>query len=287
MIKRLFGRKLRKSHSVGEEQHNATNQAGTSNGASHLAVSKTFHGSKNYRSDECRSFMDATSSSGAENARVDPELDRALMQTITDVKYVKRRPKFTAVVDANFQRQCLEAHNLVREKYGSPALIWSQELADLAKSWATNLAERGRVLYPELPGIGENIHLVVEGRDDHLTTGSEIVALWASEADQFDFANPRWNLKAKNFTQMLWRSSVELGVARFWNTSKNCLAIVAFYRPAGNSNIPREFANNLPLQSSISHDARAGTQLQSLLEQMNHCDLSAVTFRSDPPKSHS
>lgn len=45
--------------------------------------------------DDCRSYI--TSSTGAENARVDPELDRAMMQMTTDVKYVKRRPKFTAV----------------------------------------------------------------------------------------------------------------------------------------------------------------------------------------------
>lgn len=37
---------------------------------------------------------------------------------------------------------------------------------------------------------------------------------------------------------MLWRSSIEMGVARYWNMAKNCLAIVAFYRPAGNYNAP-------------------------------------------------
>lgn len=57
-----------------------------------------------------------------------------------------------------------------------------------------NLADRGRVLYPELPGIGENIHLVIESRDDHLVTGSEIVALWAGEADNYTFNDPRWNI---------------------------------------------------------------------------------------------
>jgi hypothetical protein len=97
------------------------------------------------------------------------------------------------------------------------------------------------VLYPELPGIGENIHLVIESHENHLVTGSEIVALWAGEADQFDFKNPRWDIRAKNFTQMIWRSSVELGVARFWNTAKNCLAIVAFYRPPGNTGDRREY----------------------------------------------
>lgn len=40
--------------------------------------------------------MDASSTS-TDNSRVDPELDRAMMQTITDVKYVKRRPKYMAV----------------------------------------------------------------------------------------------------------------------------------------------------------------------------------------------
>lgn len=45
----------------------------------------------------------------------------------------------------------------MRNKYGSSFLVWSQELADLAKTWALKLAERGRILYPELPGI--NIYL--------------------------------------------------------------------------------------------------------------------------------
>ena len=93
-------------------------------------------------------------------------------------------------------------------------------------------------------GIGENIHLVPNESDDHLTTGEELVALWAAEAEFFDFDKPKWsisrrsvlrckNLECKNFTQMIWRASIELGVSRFWNTTKNCLAIVAFYRPNG------------------------------------------------------
>jgi hypothetical protein len=121
-------------------------------------------------------------------------------------------------VDANFQRQCLQAHNHVRQLYGCCALSWSQELAELAKTWALKLAQRGRMLYPELPGIGENIFLLSAdsesnggGREkspaaqqqqempkptttgDHLTTGTELVALWAAEAKQFDFGWPTWN----------------------------------------------------------------------------------------------
>lgn len=47
MIKRFFNKKLRKSHSVNEDhQRNTVNQAGTSNGGSHLSSSKTYDGSK-------------------------------------------------------------------------------------------------------------------------------------------------------------------------------------------------------------------------------------------------
>jgi hypothetical protein len=61
---------------------------------------------RGYRVDDCRSY---TSSSGAENPRVDPQLDTAMMQTIIDVKYVKRRPKFTAVGGfiSSWSIQCL------------------------------------------------------------------------------------------------------------------------------------------------------------------------------------
>lgn len=82
----------------------------------------------------------------------------------------------------------------MRQKYGVPALIWSQELAELAKTWAMKLADRGRVLYPELPDIGENINLALGGHENHLTTGEELVALWAKQADEFDFAKPKWSI---------------------------------------------------------------------------------------------
>lgn len=65
------------------------------------------------------------------------------------------------------------------------------------------------MLYPELPGIGENIFLLTgngtgdegagtgpEGTSptgDHLTTGMELVALWAEEAQRVNFGKPRWN----------------------------------------------------------------------------------------------
>uniref|UniRef100_A0A0N5AYA1 SCP domain-containing protein n=1 Tax=Syphacia muris TaxID=451379 RepID=A0A0N5AYA1_9BILA len=197
----------------------------------------------------------------------DDELDKHMLQIITDVKYVKKRPKFVAVGEVNFQRECLDAHNAVRSKFGSRKLVWCQELADLAHTWAVKLADKGRILYPELVGIGENIHLSLGDQHQHLPSGEEITDLWANEAENFDFDNPRWHPNIQHFTQMIWKDTYEMGVARYWNTVKNCVAVVAFYRSPANVPSKRQ-----------SDEARL---LKTARPISNDCIKRSITF-SDP-----
>lgn len=63
----------------------------------------------------------------------------------------------------------------------------------MAHAWAVKLADRGRILYPELPGIGENIILKEANEQSHLPTGQEVIVEWEKEAQFFDFDKPRWN----------------------------------------------------------------------------------------------
>ncbi|VBB30899.1 unnamed protein product [Acanthocheilonema viteae] len=241
-MKKIFGRKkLKKSKS---DQHEKIDENCSINGITTLAASGTFCRTtgdfkESTTTDECHSCFDATSSS-IEERHFDEELDKHMMQTIADVKYVKKRPKFVAVGEVNFQRECLDAHNAVRARYGCQPLVWSQELCDLAHSWAVKLAERGRILFPELQGIGENIRLTVADERTHLPSGNEITEIWCREAEDFDFERPRWNPKTQHFTQIVWKETSEMGIARQWNTSTNCVATVAMYRPSG------EFQLNIP-----------------------------------------
>ncbi|EFO27463.1 hypothetical protein LOAG_01011 [Loa loa] len=247
-MKKIFGRKkLKKSKS---DQHERIDE-NCINGTTTLATSGTFCRTttgfkQSITTDECYSCYDATSSSVGEERHFDEELDKHMMQTIADVKYVKKMPKFVAVGEVNFQRECLDAHNAVRAQYGCQPLIWSQELCDLAHSWAVKLAERGRILFPELQGIGENIRLTIVEEQTHLPSGAEITEIWAREAKDFDFERPRWNPKTQHFTQIVWKETSEMGIARQWNTTTNCVATVAMYRPSGNSNAPGEFQVNIP-----------------------------------------
>ncbi|KAE9415831.1 hypothetical protein Angca_002566 [Angiostrongylus cantonensis] len=255
MMKKFFGRKkLRKSKSetVARTEHNGNrsapveiHQSRSANLVNHVPSS----------SDEWEAVC---SSHGEERGKnFDLELSRYMMQTITDVKYLIKKSKYTAVSEVNFHRGCLDAHNELRQRYGMPPLAWSAELADMAHAWAVKLSDRGRILYPELPGIGENIILAEANEQSHLPTGAEVVSGWESEACQFDFDRPRWNPKCQRFSQMVWRDTTEMGAARAWNQTKNCVAVVCFYRPSGNSNAPGEFASNVPLRDCSMSPARS------------------------------
>uniref|UniRef100_A0A183BK50 SCP domain-containing protein n=1 Tax=Globodera pallida TaxID=36090 RepID=A0A183BK50_GLOPA len=270
---------LRKSQSTQERKKGGDQRDGSLGGPS-----RTFDDADVAKSQHSTDFLSPTSN---------------LVTSHSD-SHILRDIHAPMLMDANFQRQCLQAHNYVRQVYSSPPLLWSQELAGLAKTWALKLADRGAVLYPELPGIGENIFLLAGksgGRSpspsplppncppaigDHLTTGIELVALWASEAQKVDFERPRWTNETKHFTQMVWRSALEMGVARHWNTSKDCLSIVAFYRPAGNSNLPGEFSANLPSAIEASAEALQAVTLAALIQALNRNDLGDGGFRKGP-----
>lgn len=255
-MKKFFGRKKLRKLKSGEQDKLDENC--TVNGLSNITTSGTFDRTtgggvqESVTVDDFHSFYDATSSSVGEEKHFDEELDKHMMQTIANIKYIKKRPKFVTVGEVNFQRECLDTHNVVRARYGCQPLIWSQELSDLAHSWAVKLAERGRILFPELPGIGENIRLTVTDERTRLPSGAEVTEIWAREAEDFDFERPRWNPKTQHFTQIVWKETLEMGIARQWNTNKNCVAIVAFYRPCGNSNAPGEFQINVPSKACFN-----------------------------------
>ncbi|XGW01992.1 hypothetical protein V3C99_014229 [Haemonchus contortus] len=254
-MKKFFGRKkLRKSKSEIVEK---TDQNGHGSTTVDLPQSKSTN-IVNHIPSSSDDWEAVCSSHGEERIKnFDSELDRHMMQTITDVKYMIKKSKYTALSEVNFQRGCLDAHNDLRQRYGVAPLIWSAELADMAHAWAVKLSDRGRILYPELPGIGENILLTDANDHSHLPTGAEVVTRWETEVDQFDFDRPRWSPKCQRFSQMVWRDTTELGAARAWNTEKNCVAVVCFYRPSGNSNAPGEFASNVPSRDCSMSPARS------------------------------
>ncbi|XP_033732427.1 uncharacterized protein LOC117321910 [Pecten maximus] len=143
-----------------------------------------------------------------------------------------------------FRKQLIDAHNALRGSHGSPKLAEVDDLTRDAQMWADIIAEKGFTQYSELPGRGESIALLdTNGLE---LDGSEVSKLWYKERDQFDFNDPKWRKATMNFTQMIWKSSTDVGVGVAKVKDKDKCVVVAQYRPVGNGNRPGEFRKNVP-----------------------------------------
>lgn len=143
-----------------------------------------------------------------------------------------------------FRRQLVDAHNALRGCHGSPKLAEVDDLTRDAQMWADIIAEKGFTQYSELPGRGESIVLLdTNGLE---LDGGDVSKLWYNERDQFDFSDPKWRKATMNFTQMIWKSSTDVGVGVAKVKDKDKCVVVAQYRPVGNGNRPGEFRKNVP-----------------------------------------
>uniref|UniRef100_A0A914H402 SCP domain-containing protein n=1 Tax=Globodera rostochiensis TaxID=31243 RepID=A0A914H402_GLORO len=160
--------------------------------------------------------------------------------------------------EAQFVRQFVERHNELRELHGSPKLTVSEELCAMAKEWASKIAWQGHVSFAEMSGVGENVTVFPEGK-----CAREMVDYWYEENRKYEYDSPGWQEGTNYFSQIIWRSTKEIGVSRSTmrsfpqpterekkiangnlNAVKN-VVVVAFYRPAGNSNRSGQFVLNV------------------------------------------
>lgn len=142
----------------------------------------------------------------------------------------------------DFQKSCFDAHNELRQKHQSQVLEWNPDLASSASDWAKRLADKGYMQHSDTR-LGENI--VITDEDDGNITGSGVVDKWAREEALYDYTNPKWQKGTSHFTQMIWKSTTEVGIARVPLESGKGYVIVAHYKPAGNTNRAGDYAKNV------------------------------------------
>ncbi|XP_006814338.1 Golgi-associated plant pathogenesis-related protein 1-like [Saccoglossus kowalevskii] len=142
--------------------------------------------------------------------------------------------------DTKFGEVTLDAHNRYRKQHGVQELNWSDDLASVAQRWADGISERGYLQNSDNAVIGENIFM-----SDEDLPGDAISELWYNEGECYDYDNPGWNKDCRHFTQMIWRTSTEIGVGKAKMKNSNRYIVVVNYKPAGNGNLPREFKKNV------------------------------------------
>ncbi|XP_053328941.1 Golgi-associated plant pathogenesis-related protein 1 isoform X2 [Spea bombifrons] len=149
-----------------------------------------------------------------------------------------------------FEQEALDTHNKYRRQHGAPALTLNQELCESSQKWANHLLSINALQHSNTTH-GENLWYKWNSsmRD---ASGSEVVDTWYGEIKDYNFSKPGFQSNTGHFTQVVWKDSRELGIAKAVD-GKGMVIAVAQYSPAGNITNPGYFQKNvLPKGTPVS-----------------------------------
>ena len=153
----------------------------------------------------------------------------------------KNKPQISKE-ENNFLIRALKIHNKFRKKHKAKDLNLNDELCEIANSIAEQCAENESpehipLLYNE-EIIGENISII---KNNNFNV-EKIIENWYEEKNNYKFDSNKYINGTGHFTQLVWKSSKEVGFG-FKESSNRNIYFVANYYPAGN--IFNEFIENV------------------------------------------
>jgi len=138
----------------------------------------------------------------------------------------------------------LQVHNDARKEVGVSELSWSNSLAEDALLWAKNLALKDDMYHSSNEsrhGQGENLSYSYRSSNGNPTfsetPGKDASSAWYNEIKDYTYAeigsSKNANVVIGHYTQMIWNTTTEVGMARAVSTSGS-VYVVARYSPQGN-----------------------------------------------------
>lgn len=104
----------------------------------------------------------------------------------------------------------------------------------MAQDWAETLANEDRFAYRPNSNYGENIYCLWSSDRNAKANPKDVCRSWYEEIKEYDFSiEPKGVFRAGHFTQMIWKTSQDLGVG-VAKTKKGKVLVVCDYNPRGN-----------------------------------------------------
>jgi len=147
------------------------------------------------------------------------------------------------MAELTFQQECLRVHNDYRKKHQAPDLVLNPKISAFSQEWANNLAARDTMQHSQGSGYGENLYMKWSSGTTTVT-GQEAVDSWYNEIKDYNFAYGGFSGKTGHFTQVVWKSSKELGVGKATSRTGR-IYVVCNYSPPGNYTNAGMFAANV------------------------------------------
>ncbi|KAJ7370391.1 hypothetical protein OS493_032568 [Desmophyllum pertusum] len=146
----------------------------------------------------------------------------------------------------SFKDQCMKWHNEYRKKHQVDSVKWSDTLAKGAQDWADYLAQNNKFEHAKNAGAGENIYWSSSAKAKEPCT--EATQLFYGEVKDYDFSKPGFSGKTGHFTQVVWKSTKEIGAAKAIRKDGSLIVVIR-YSPAGNFASAKAFRENvLPMK---------------------------------------
>lgn len=165
-----------------------------------------------------------------------------------------------------FKDQCVKWHNEYRSRHQVGPLVWSDNLAQGAQSWADYLAENNLFQHAANSPVGENLYLSSRKPMEPCTSATKA---FYDEVKYYDYNNPGFSLRTGHFTQVVWKNTKQIGAA-YATRKDGRFVLVIRYSPPGNYRF--QFSQNvLP----IKEETKTTTP--------THTEASATSTAPAPP----
>lgn len=119
---------------------------------------------------------------------------------------------------------------MFRRLHGSPPVILSEEITSSAKDWALKISKLGTDKIDPNSPYGITIYL---GRGSRNNLAKDCVTEWYETVRYYDWHRRSISIKSKDFVQMIWKSSLYVGVAIVQGL-KGRYFVVVYYDVPGN-----------------------------------------------------
>ena len=144
----------------------------------------------------------------------------------------------------NFEQEALKRHNELRKKHDVQALKLDRGLCSFAQEWANQLAISGKFEHRKQNKYGENLFKMWTSNPKIVTNGIKPVDNWYSEIKLYKFGKEPAPKGTGHFTQVIWKSTKKLGVAKAKSKDQKTTVVVANYDPPGN--VVGRYGQNVP-----------------------------------------
>lgn len=151
-----------------------------------------------------------------------------------DATDVKNLPTKLFMTLKQFRKECLNLHNETRKLHQVPELVEDPALTERAQQWANSVAELDMLNHSNLLWegkiVGENI---AKGSALLEDPAKLVCGKWYSEITNYNFSAPGAQPNTKNFTQMVWKETKQIGMGLAYSKSGSTYVVVNYF-PAGN-----------------------------------------------------